>query len=83
MIYRSGTLNTPGIVGLGAACEIAGQEMESESKRIKALGDRLISKMTSQLSHVVRNGHPEHTYPGCVNLSFGCVEGNGLNIFSK
>ncbi|XP_065915316.1 cysteine desulfurase-like isoform X2 [Dysidea avara] len=75
---RSGTVPHTLVVGLGAACEIAGEEMEYDHKHVTWLADRLITGITSQLDHVIRNGDPDHSYPGCVNLSFAYVEGESL-----
>src|SRR4051812_13137879 len=75
---RSGTLNVPGIVGLGKACELAMQEMQEESKRLVALRDRLRSKLESQLDEVFINGSWEHRLPGNLNMSFLYVEGESL-----
>jgi cysteine desulfurase len=75
---RSGTLNVPGIVGLGAACELAGQEMEQEAARAIELRDYLHDKITGALDYVTLNGDPEHRLPGCLNLSFSFVEGESL-----
>ncbi|GIX99680.1 cysteine desulfurase, mitochondrial [Caerostris extrusa] len=80
---RSGTVPTPLVVGLGAACEIAGKEMEYESKRIEKLSKRLVDRLTSELPLVLRNGDPEMTYPGCVNLSFVHIEGESLLMALK
>ncbi len=75
---RSGTLNVPGIVGLGKACEIAGEEMESEIKRLTALRDHLKQKLESSLDYVHVNGTMEHHLPGNLNMSFVYVEGESL-----
>jgi cysteine desulfurase len=75
---RSGTLNVPGIVGLGAACELCGAELETEMVRAAALRDRLEERITSRLDHVAFNGNREHRLPGCLNLSFAFVEGESL-----
>ncbi|UYV76029.1 NFS1 [Cordylochernes scorpioides] len=80
---RSGTVPTPLVVGLGTACAIAEEEMESDFKRVQALSDRLFNKITSQLTHVIRNGDLEHSYPGCLNLSFAYVEGESLLMALK
>ena len=80
---RSGTLPTPLVVGLGAACEIASQEMEYDKKHIERLSKRLIDRITSEVPQVIRNGDPEQTYPGCVNLSFAFVEGESLLMALK
>jgi cysteine desulfurase len=79
---RSGTLNVPGIVGLGKACEIAGLEMESEAKRLSALRDKLESSLT-QLEESYVNGNVEHRLPHVANISFKYVEGEGLMMAMK
>ncbi|QNI36448.1 IscS subfamily cysteine desulfurase [Edaphobacter albus] len=75
---RSGTLNVPGIVGLGAACEIALNEMDAEAKREKELRDYLKHKLESALDYVHVNGNMEHHLPGNLNMSFVYVEGESL-----
>jgi cysteine desulfurase len=75
---RSGTLNVPGIVGFGKACEIAGAEMEAEAKRQLALRERLKQKFESALDYVFVNGSMEHRLPGNLNMSFVYVEGESL-----
>ena len=68
----------PGIVGFGAACELAYQEMEAEAERIRALRDRLQSGILSHLEEVYLNGHADRRLPGTCNLSFAYVEGESL-----
>ena len=80
---RSGTLNVAGIVGLGAAAQIAGAEMEEEASRLRALRDRLEEKIRSHLDHVKLNGHPTERLPGTLNLSFAFVEGESLMMKVK
>ena len=75
---RSGTLNVPGIVGLGAACEIAGNEMEAEGKRELELRDYLRHKLESALDYTQVNGNMDHHLPGNLNISFVYVEGESL-----
>jgi cysteine desulfurase len=75
---RSGTLNVPGIVGLGKACEIAQQEMAEESKRLSALRDRLKTKLEAKLDETFINGSLEHRLPHNLNMSFAYVEGESL-----
>jgi cysteine desulfurase len=75
---RSGTLNVPGIVGLGKACEIAREEMESEAKQLAALRDRLKAKLEGSLDYIHVNGSMEHRLPGNLNMSFVYVEGESL-----
>jgi cysteine desulfurase len=76
--FRSGTLNVPGIVGLGAACEIGVAEMAGEAQRVAALRDRLRERLTTELDDVVVNGDVEIRLPGNLNLSFAFVEGESL-----
>jgi len=75
---RSGTLNVPGIVGLGKACEIARSNYVDEGRRIAALRDRLQQALTRDLDRVVLNGHPVERLPGNLNLSFQYVEAESL-----
>jgi cysteine desulfurase len=75
---RSGTLNVPGIVGLGAACQICKDEMPEESKRLSFLRDRLKDKLMSELDEVYINGTMEHRLPHNLNISFAYVEGESL-----
>lgn len=74
-VNRSGTLPAPLVVGLGRACELARQDMAYDHEHVSRLSQRLVDKITSQLDNVIRNGDAQHTYPGCVNLSFAFVEG--------
>jgi len=75
---RSGTLNVPGIVGLGAACEIARREMPEESVRLSRLRDRLKDKLLSELSEIYINGSLEYRLPHNLNVSFAYVESESL-----
>jgi cysteine desulfurase len=75
---RSGTLNVPGIVGLGKAAEIAGQEMKSETERLLKLRSKLQHKLESSLDYIHVNGSMEHRLPGNLNMSFVYVEGESL-----
>ena len=79
---RSGTLNVPGIVGFGKACELCMQEMESEAKRLSALRDKLQASLT-QLEESYVNGNVEHRLPHVANISFKYVEGEGLMMAMK
>ncbi len=79
---RSGTLNVPGIVGLGKACELCGLEMESEAKRLSAMRDRLQNALTV-LEESYVNGNVEHRLPHVANISFKYVEGEGLMMAMK
>ena len=75
---RSGTLNVPGIVGLGKACAICHEEMPQESKRLSGLRDRLKDKLMGGLDEVYINGSMEHRLPNNLNISFAYVEGESL-----
>lgn len=75
---RSGTLNVPGIVGLGQACALATDEMPEESSRAAGLRNRLRDQITSELEEVYVNGSVEHRLPGNLNLSFAGVDGEEL-----
>jgi cysteine desulfurase len=74
---RSGTLNVPGIVGFGKACEICRTEMEEETKRVSALRDKLeTALMKTEEAYI--NGSTQHRLPHVTNISFKYVEGEGL-----
>jgi cysteine desulfurase len=75
---RSGTLNVPGIVGLGKACGIAASEMTHEMSRLAGLRDRLKEKIIGQLDEVYVNGSMEQRLPGNLNVSFSSVDGEAL-----
>jgi cysteine desulfurase len=75
---RSGTLNVPGIVGFGKACEVCEQDMPEEAKRLAALRDRLKDRILAKLDEVYFNGSMEHRVPNNLNLSFAYVEGESL-----
>jgi len=79
---RSGTLNVPGIVGLGKACEICQQDMESDTKRIVAMRDRLEAELLT-MEEAYLNGNKEHRLPHVANISFKYVEGEGLMMGIK
>jgi len=75
---RSGTLNVPGIVGLGEACAICQADMPEESKRMAYLRDKLRGKLEAELDEVYINGTMEHRVPNNLNISFAYVEGESL-----
>jgi len=75
---RSGTLNVPGIVGLGKACALAKEEMAQEGAHLGALRDRLRDRIMGRLDEVYINGSMEHRLPGNLNISFAYVEGESL-----
>jgi len=75
---RSGTLNVPGIVGLGKACELAREEMAQEAEHLAALRNRLKDRIMGRLDEVYVNGSMQHRLPGNLNTSFAYVEGESL-----
>ena len=81
--FRSGTLNVPGIVGFGKACELCQQLWPEESVRLRALRQRLYTGLTERLEDIYLNGHPEQRLPGNLNLSFAAVQGESLLMSLK
>jgi cysteine desulfurase len=79
---RSGTLNVPGIVGFGKACELCMQDMEADTKRLSALRDKLEASLT-QMEESYVNGNVAHRLPHVANISFKYVEGEGLMMAMK
>jgi cysteine desulfurase len=79
---RSGTLNVPGIVGFGKACEIAMQDMEKDTIRLSAMRNRL-EKSLIELEESYINGNTDHRLPHVTNISFKYVEGEGLMMAMK
>ena len=79
---RSGTLNVPGIVGFGKACEIAMQDMEKDTIRLSAMRNRL-EKSLVELEESYINGNTDHRLPHVTNISFKYVEGEGLMMAMK
>ena len=75
---RSGTLNVPGIVGFGKACEICQNELPTERPHLIALRDRLISGILGTIAGTHLNGHPTERLPHNVNIAFEGVEGDAL-----
>jgi cysteine desulfurase len=80
---RSGTLNVPGIVGLGKACELAGQVMTDEATRLTALRERLWAGISARVNGVHLNGHSTLRLPGNLNASFEGVDGESLLMSLK
>ncbi len=76
--FRSGTLPTPLVVGLGEAARIAGEEMELEQARIAKQSKRLFEGLAEEIPEVFLNGDKDARYPGNLNLSFAYVEGESL-----
>jgi cysteine desulfurase len=80
---RSGTLNIPGIVGFGMACELCQQDMASEAERLLAFRNRMENELKDRLEVVEVNGNQEHRIPNLTNISFGFVEGESLMMGIK
>jgi cysteine desulfurase len=80
---RSGTLNVPGCVGFGAACELADRYLADEPARLTALRDRLKARLWSGLDYLRLNGHASRRLPGNLNVSFEFVEGEALLMSLK
>lgn len=81
--FRSGTLNVPGIVGLGKAAELCMEEMDSERDRLLALRTRLEKGLEKGIEHTQINGNRDKRLPNILNMSFGYVEGEGLMMAIK
>jgi len=81
--FRSGTLNVPGIVGLGQAAALAGAEMSADAARLEALRNRLWEGLCERIDFCTRNGDPRHCLPNTLNLSVHYVEGEGLMMACK
>jgi cysteine desulfurase len=75
---RSGTLNVPGIVGLGQACDIAARLWKDEGERLTQLRERFIARILDAVDDVQLNGHPTRRLPHNINLSFPYVDGEAL-----
>ena len=75
---RPGTLNVPGIVGFGEACELSKTLMVEESERISVLRDKLHHALFNRIDHIHLNGHPEKRLAGNLNISFESVESEAL-----
>jgi len=80
---RSGTLNVPGIVGMGQACSVSEEEIEAEGRRLTELRDALAKGITERIEDVRINGHPTKRLPGNLNVSFEYVEGESLILALK
>ena len=81
--FRSGTLNVPGIVGFGKACELAQSLWPEESIRLRGLRQHLYAGLQERLDDIYLNGHPDQRLPGNLNLSFAYVQGESLLMSLK
>ena len=75
---RGGTENVASIIGLGRACELAGQSLQDENTRVKALRDKLEKGLLATIPKSMLNGHPEKRLPNTSNISFEFVEGEAI-----
>ena len=80
---RAGTLNVPGIVGFGKACEIAMTDMAADQARIKELRDRLYAGLTAGVENIKLNGHPEKRINGNLNISIKNIDADSLMLSVK
>jgi len=81
--FRSGTLPHPLVAGFGAACEVAGQEMDRDLAHVTRLHRKLYDGVVAAIPHVEVNGSVAHRYPGNLNISFAYVEGESLLMALK
>jgi len=81
--FRSGTLAPSLVAGFGAACEIAGREMERDAAHVERLSKKLYDGVVAAIPHVEVNGSLEHRYAGNLNISFAYVEGESLLMALK
>jgi cysteine desulfurase len=77
---RSGTLNVPGIVGLGRACELCSEDMSAEAGRLGGLRDRLLDRQRTKVEGITVNGTTEHRLPLKLHMSVAGVHGRELVI---
>ncbi|MDR2578083.1 MAG: cysteine desulfurase NifS [Chitinispirillales bacterium] len=75
---RAGTENVPYIIGLGCACELAAERLETENTRVRALRDRLENALLERCGGAKLNGCPENRLPNTVNISFENIEGESI-----
>jgi len=80
---RSGTLNVPGIVGLGKACELGRLEMQKDHDYVFGLRERMRKRLFDELDYISLNGHPEYRLAGNLNVSFAYVEGEAMMMGIK
>ncbi len=80
---RSGTLAPHLCVGIGEAAALAKREMANDTRWVKHLSSRLLEKLTSNLDHLILNGDKDSRYPGNLNISFSCVEGESMIMAIK
>ncbi|MDB5022877.1 MAG: aminotransferase, class [Mucilaginibacter sp.] len=80
---RSGTLNVPGIIGMGCAIELAIKEIKAHTKKYKELTDYIWTKLKEELPEVLLNGHPKERLPHNINVSIPSIESKALIVQLK
>ena len=75
---RGGTENVASIVALGRACQLAGEMMDEENSRVRALRDKLEKGLLASIPKSMLNGHPTNRLPNTTNISFEYVEGEAI-----
>ena len=81
--FRPGTLDVPGIVGFGAAADLASAEGEAESRRVASLRDRLWERLSSRVEGLTRNGHPSLTLPGNLNVTIPGAPADAIMVEAR
>ena len=81
--FRSGTLSTPLVVGLGKAAEIAQAEMAQDEQHVKKLFNRFVGELQSRADEIYLNGDKDQRYHGNANLSFAYIEGESMILAIK
>jgi cysteine desulfurase len=81
--FRSGTLPTPLVVGLGEAAKIASIEMQKDYEHVTKLADKFLNEIHDKIPDIFLNGDREQRYPGCINLSFAYIEGESMIMAIK
>jgi len=76
--FRSGTVPTPLVVGMGEACAVAERELQRDKAHIERLSQRLWKGISEKIPDIILNGSASQRYPGNLNISFECVEGESL-----
>jgi cysteine desulfurase len=75
---RGGTENVASIIGLGKACELAGNRLEDENTRVKSMRDKLEQGLLEKIPHAMLNGHKTERLPNTTSVSFEFVEGEAI-----
>ncbi len=79
--FRPGTLNTPGIVGMGEAARLARENLDSHTEHVKGLRDYFVSRLKEEIPHLVFHGDPKHQLPQVASVGFSFVEGESTLMF--